>query len=145
MEKSNCTTPRVFLLMRMMSHSKSLESSFYIQFLRSSVMMDGVPSKVNVLLRKVSNPGLVFLEGVQSWVSVLFMEGVLSWVSVLFMEGVLSWSRHQKLQEDWMGTQVISISSCLLSLFTGIPLLGATGRNPGHSTKNCKRIGWVHK
>ena len=50
-------------------------------------------------------------------------------------------SRHQKLQEDWMGTQGISISLCLLSLFTGIPLLGAAGRNPGHSTKNCKRIG----
>ena len=50
MEKSHYTTPRVFSLMRMMSHSKSLESSFYIQFLRSSVMMDGVPSKVNVLL-----------------------------------------------------------------------------------------------
>ena len=27
----------------------------------------------------------------------------------------------QKLQEDWMGTQCISISLCLLSLFTGIP------------------------
>ena len=40
-----------------------------------------------------------------------------------------------KLQEDWLGTKVISISLCLLSLFTGIPLLGATGRNPGHGTK----------
>ena len=28
MEKSNCTTPRVFLLMRMMSHSKSLAKQF---------------------------------------------------------------------------------------------------------------------
>ena len=34
-----------------------------------------------------------------------------------------------------MGTQGISISLCLLSLFTGIPLLGAAGRNPGHGTK----------
>ena len=33
-----------------------------------------------------------------------------------------------KLQEDWMGTQGISISLCLLSLFAGIPLLGAAGR-----------------
>ena len=61
------------------------------------------------------------------------------------MESVQSWSRHQKLQEDWMGTQGISISLCLLTLFAGIPLLGAAGRDPGHGTKNCKRIGWVHK
>ena len=30
------------------------------QFLRSSVMMDGVPSKVNVLLQIVSNPESMF-------------------------------------------------------------------------------------
>ena len=29
----------------------------------------------------------------------------------------------------------ISISLCLLTLFAGIPLLGAAGRNPGHGTK----------
>ena len=46
--------------MRMMSHSKLLAKQFYVQFLRSSVMMDGVPSKVNVLLQVVSYPGLVF-------------------------------------------------------------------------------------
>ena len=32
-----------------------------------------------------------------------------------------------KLQEDWMGTQGISISLCLLSLFAGIPLLVPQG------------------
>ena len=39
-----------------------------------------------------------------------------------------------------MGTQVISISSCLLSLFTDIPLLGATGRNPGHGTRIARGV-----
>ena len=39
------------------------------------------------------------------------------------------------LQEDWIGTWGISISLCLLTLFAGIPLLGAAGRNPGHGTK----------
>ena len=45
-------------------------------------MMDGVPSRVNVL----------FVDGVLSLVNVLFMDSVLSWVSVLFMDSVLSWS-----------------------------------------------------
>ena len=47
-----------------------------------------------------------------------------------------SWSQHQNLQEVWFGTQGISISLCPLTLFAGIPLLGGTGRNPGHGTKN---------
>ena len=71
-------------------------------------MMDGVPSKVNVLLwiasypwlkfslRKVSNPGLIsllfFLWKVsKSFVKVLFAESVQSWVDFLivpFMESV---------------------------------------------------------
>ena len=73
-------------------------------------MMDGVPSKVNVLLWIASYPWLMFLEGVQSWVDflivlfyglcpilvnfliVLFMEGVQSFVKVLFAESVRSWS-----------------------------------------------------
>ena len=51
-------------------------------------MMDGVPSKVNVLLQKVSNPGLVFLEGVQSCVDFLI---------VLCMDCVQSWSLAPKI------------------------------------------------
>ena len=52
------------------------------------------------------------------------------------------WSQHQKLQEDWIGTQGISISLCLLTLFAGIPLLGAAGRNPGHGTKIARGLDW---
>ena len=63
------------------------------------------------------------------------VQSFVDFLIVLFMDCVQSWSRHQNLQEDWLGTKVISISLCLLSLFAGIPLLGATGRNPGHSTK----------
>ena len=47
-------------------------------------MMDGVPSKVNVLLREVSNPGLMFF----------------SWK----VSNPSHW--HQKLQEDEIGTQI---------------------------------------
>ena len=50
MKKSNCTTPRVFSLMRMMSHHKSLVNVLF---------MDGVLSWSMFLL---------FLEGVQSCV-----------------------------------------------------------------------------
>ena len=53
MKKSHHTTPRVFPLMWMMSHSKLIAKQFYIQFLRSSVMMD----RVVFFSRKVSNPG----------------------------------------------------------------------------------------
>ena len=71
-------------------------------------MMDGVPSKVNVLLWKVSYPELMFFlwkvsKSCVDSLIVLFMDCVQSWVSVLFMESVQSWSRHQKLQEDWIG------------------------------------------
>ena len=31
------------------------------------------------------------------------MDGVPPEVTVLLIDGVLSWSRHQQLQEDWMG------------------------------------------
>ena len=108
-------------------------------------MMDGVPSKVNVLLqivsypllmfflRKVSNPGLVFFLwkvsnpghgtknckriglGTQGISQLLFIRFTPEFLSLVLQE--LSWSRHQKLQEDWIDTKVISISLCLLSLF----------------------------
>ena len=64
-------------------------------------MMDGVPSKVNVLLWMASYPWLMFLEGVQSWVDFLI---------VLFMESVQILVTAPKLQEDGIGTQGISIS-----------------------------------
>ena len=69
---------------------------------------------------------------------VLCMESVQSCVDfliVLFMDCVQILVMATELQEDWLGTKVISISLCLLSLFAGIPLLGAAGRNPGHGTK----------
>ena len=46
------------------------------------------------------------------------------------------------LQEDWIGTQGISISLCLLTLFAGIPLLGAAGRNPGLRHQNLQED-WI--
>ena len=49
------------------------------------------------------------------------------------------------LARGLVGTKVISISLCLLSLFADIPLLGATGRNPGHGTKVARGLDWVHK
>ena len=108
MEKSHYTTPRVFLLMRMMSHFFCMES-------------------------------------VQSWVDfliVLFMDCVQSWVSVLFTESVLSWSRHQKLQEDWIGYK--GYQSAIIMILQSTCRYSSTGAariNPGHGTKNCKRIG----
>ena len=58
-------------------------------------MMDGVPSRVNVL----------FVDSVQSWsVSLLFLEGVQSCVNVLFVDSVLSCVTAPELQEDWGGT-----------------------------------------
>ena len=48
-------------------------------------------------------------------------------------ERIKSWSRHQKLQEDWLGTKVISISLCLLSLLQP----GATRR---HGTRIARGV-----
>ena len=53
-------------------------------------------------------------------------------------------NRTLLMQEDWMGTQGISISLCLLSLFAGIPLLGAAGRNPGHGTRIARGLVWYN-
>ena len=63
------------------------------QFLRSSVMMDGVPSRVNVFLA----------------------DSVLSWlISLLFFWWIVSypWSLAPELQEDRLGTNVISMNLC---------------------------------
>ena len=73
-------------------------------------MMDGVPSKVNVLLWKVSNPMLIsllfflWMEGVQSCVTFFLWKVSNPWL-VFFLWKVSNpghW--HQKLQEDWIGT-----------------------------------------
>ena len=47
-----------------------------------------------------------------------------------------SWSRHQKLQEDEIGTLTGNVD---------IPLSGAERINPGHGTKNCKRMRLVQR
>ena len=75
-------------------------------------MMDGVPSKVTVLLVESvqSWVSVLFMDGVQSWVSVLFMDGVQSWVSVHFMDGVQSCVTGTKIARGEGGTKVISIS-----------------------------------
>ena len=43
------------------------------------------------------------------------------------------------VQEDEIGT-LASIGYCSLDLLTDIPLTGAARVNPGHGTKNCKRM-----
>ena len=61
--------------------------------------MESVHSWIDFLI-------VLFMDCVQSWsISRLFLEGVQSFVKVLFVESVQSWSRHQKLQEDWLGTK----------------------------------------
>ena len=73
-------------------------------------MMDGVPSEVNVLLRKVSYPGLMFFLRRMSYPGLMFLLFFLWIVSNPGQFPDCSWkvsnpeSRHQKLQEDWMGT-----------------------------------------
>ena len=80
-------------------------------------MMDGVPSKVNVLLWIASYPWLMFLEGVQilrrfPYCSFYGLCPIL--VKVLFTESVQSWSLAPKLQEDWMGTRSDQSESMLI-------------------------------
>ena len=91
----------------------------------------------------VFDPGLVFLEGVQSLVSVLFMDGVQSLVSVLFMDGVQSWSRHQKCKRIGLGTQ--GISWLLFIRFTPEFLSLVPQELSWSRHQKCKRIGLVQK
>ena len=91
-------------------------------------MMDGVPSKVNVL----------FVGNVQSWVSVLFMESVQSCVDfliVLFMDCVQSWSRHQNLQEDWIGYTGYQHKFMSIKSMSSLK----PGATRCHGTRICKR------
>ena len=70
-------------------------------------MMDGVPSKVNVLFTDsvLSLVDVLFTDSVLSLVDVLFTDSVLSLVDVLFTDSVLSWVTAPKLQEDELGTK----------------------------------------
>ena len=78
-------------------------------------------------LQMVSHPGQILI--VDGWCPILVK-------SLLLMDGVPSWSQHQKLQEDGMVQVLFTIS-----LLVDTPQLGAA-RDPGHGTKNCKRMGW---
>ena len=96
--------------------------------------MENVQSWVDFLI-------VLFMDCVQSFVKVLFVESVQSWsrhqnckrrrellLSVWVYILIPNWCRETilvtapKLQEDWIGTQGISISLCLLSLWVYLSL-----------------------
>ena len=95
-KKSNCTTPRVFSLMRMMSHPKLL--------MRQSTRSTSEILPNDVYKLPSSTIQELFLMMVLKW----------SWVNVLFMDGVQSWVTAPKLQEDLLGTR--GIGYCSLGL-----------------------------
>ena len=75
----------------------------------------------------------------------MFLEGVQSWVSVLFMESVQSWIMAPKLQEDWFGTKD-EIGSSNVHLEAPIYLdLVPQECNPGHGTKIARGLDWYTK
>ena len=64
-------------------------------------------------------------------------------VDVLFMDSVLSWSRHQKLQEDGLGTKD-EIGSSSIHLYNSNLHLGLVSQEISWSRhQNFKRIGVV--
>ena len=88
--------------------SQFTSKAVYSQFLRSSVMMDGVPSKVNVLLRKVSKSCVdflivLFMDCVQSWVTFfLWKVSNLVLISLLFFLWIVSNPGHgTRIARGW--------------------------------------------
>ena len=129
MKKSNRTTPRVFSLMRMMSHPRSLAKQF-IHSTSEILLDDGVEMVLNCqfpycswgwcpilsqcsfcrwcpILSQCSFCGWCLILSQCSFcgwclilVNLLFVDGVPSWsISPLFMDGVPSWSRHQNYEK----------------------------------------------
>ena len=139
MKKSNCTTPRVFSLMRMMSHSKLLIEQFI--HLSSEILLDDdVAILINVL----------FMDNVQSCITapklqedgsgtkVISMN--LCWLSLLAdiphtgAARVTSWSWHQNCKRRrWYKSdqhKFMSIKSICRYSSTW-----CRRENPGHGTR----------
>ena len=100
-------------------------------------MMDGVPSKVNVL----------FVGNVQSWVSVLFMENVLSCVDfliVLFMDCVQSWSLAPKIARGLDGYTSDQHKFMSIKSIHRYSSTWCRRENPGHGTKIARGLVWYN-
>ena len=61
------------------------------------------------------------------------------------MDCVQSWSRHQNLQEDWLGTKDEIGSSNVHLDSSNLHLDLVPQELILVTAQNCKRIGWVHK